>query len=491
MDQSDAVPTPEDSNDQGYPPLPEDVFYTRYFKRRVSPAPIGKTFTNLIILQERPPKQTTNGGCERWVLAQCRCGVTKEIRLSTILCGRTRSCGCLKVGRARAPFEAGKRFGRLTCVSESADHLRAGRRIRMISCRCDCGNSVVARRDNLISGDTTSCGCSRALAAPIGETFGRLTVESTLPSRIAPRGNEVARVRTRCSCGTVHDIDKNRLGWTQSCGCLARETSSVEYVPGRVARKFVKYDYFGGAKMRGLPWNLTNEDFFRLIVQPCVYCGDACSNERPDPAGGGVFNYTGLDRINSRLGYVNGNVAACCTRCNFAKRDMELADFAEWARQFAFHTIVPFDPSSICSRVDEDLFGPRSGPRGDLLPPAQVARNRAFRTHRSSARIRGLSQGLSREEFTALILMDCHYCGAPPSKRLAYRRRSGDSGVLIHNGIDRVDPDGGYEIDNVVPCCSICNHAKGTRSSAEMELWRGRLKRSIDEEDRDWPSTTN
>jgi hypothetical protein len=50
-----------------------------------------------------------------------------------------------------------RRFGRLF-VTASAERV-AGR--AMWSCLCDCGKTVVVRQNNLLSGNTTSCGCSK------------------------------------------------------------------------------------------------------------------------------------------------------------------------------------------------------------------------------------------------------------------------------------------------------------------------------------------
>ena len=32
--------------------------------------------------------------------------------------------------------------------------------------------------------------------------------------------------------------------------------------------------------------------------------------------------------------------------------------------------------------------------------------------------------------------------------------------AFVRNGLDRVDSNLGYTLDNVLPCCSICNYAK-------------------------------
>ena len=50
----------------------------------------------------------------------------------------------------------GQRFERLTVLSETPSACDAELR-----CLCDCGTIVVARKTNVLSGNTRSCGCYR------------------------------------------------------------------------------------------------------------------------------------------------------------------------------------------------------------------------------------------------------------------------------------------------------------------------------------------
>lgn len=53
-------------------------------------------------------------------------------------------------------------FGRLTAVSEGEPAITpAGRKVRRINCKCECGNETTAYLTGLRSGATTSCGCFR------------------------------------------------------------------------------------------------------------------------------------------------------------------------------------------------------------------------------------------------------------------------------------------------------------------------------------------
>ncbi|MGJ4945153.1 HNH endonuclease signature motif containing protein [Bradyrhizobium sp. HKCCYLS1011] len=44
----------------------------------------------------------------------------------------------------------------------------------------------------------------------------------------------------------------------------------------------------------------------------------------------------------------------------------------------------------------------------------------------------------------------------------------------VCNGIDRKDNGQGYTIENCVPCCSVCNHAKHTMGYEQFIMWISR-----------------
>lgn len=87
--------------------------------------------------------------------------------------------------------------------------------------------------------------------------------------------------------------------------------------------------------------------------------------------------------------------------------------------------------------------------------------------YRANAKINGYIQGarirnydwmLTVESATVLMKSPCHYCG----------RQGADYGL---NGIDRKDNDEGYTIGNTLPCCSMCNMGKGTKTYEQTQEW--------------------
>lgn len=83
-----------------------------------------------------------------------------------------------------------------------------------------------------------------------------------------------------------------------------------------------------GAKERGLDMTLSKEDMLEMNSLPCSYCGGSCASH---------YGH-GIDRKNSSIGYVHGNVVPCCKTCNIAKNSMSIEEFKSWISR-AFHYI--------------------------------------------------------------------------------------------------------------------------------------------------------
>jgi hypothetical protein len=87
---------------------------------------------------------------------------------------------------------------------------------------------------------------------------------------------------------------------------------------------------------------------------------------------------------------------------------------------------------------------------------------RLDRQHRAVAKQaerRGLCFDLTPAEWGRLAAQPCYYCGKEKD------------GPLNGVGLDRIDSQYGYFDGNVVPCCGVCNWAKGTRSQDEFWDW--------------------
>lgn len=102
-------------------------------------------------------------------------------------------------------------------------------------------------------------------------------------------------------------------------------------------------------------------------------------------------------------------------------------------------------------------------------------------SYRNRATKAGLEFSITEEEFRTLSQQTCHYCGTLPeatslrgTMRGTCKTGKGVS-TFVYNGLDRMDSAKGYTLDNVVPCCGTCNHAKHTMGYTVFIAWLDRL----------------
>ena len=96
------------------------------------------------------------------------------------------------------------------------------------------------------------------------------------------------------------------------------------------------------------------------------------------------------------------------------------------------------------------------------LSPKEAQISIVFSNYKSKCKMKGREFKLDKKDFTKLVLSDCHYCGSKPSnlrKDEAKSRRGSKTNCYL-NGVDRVDSEKGYTIENSLPCCEDCNRAK-------------------------------
>jgi hypothetical protein len=83
-----------------------------------------------------------------------------------------------------------------------------------------------------------------------------------------------------------------------------------------------------------------------------------------------------------------------------------------------------------------------------------------FTSGRHQAKKKSLSWTIEKDQYVSLIKQPCDYCGGPLPK----------AGI----GLDRLNNKKGYDIDNVIPCCSVCNLVRGNRFTyGEMKKFIG------------------
>lgn len=103
------------------------------------------------------------------------------------------------------------------------------------------------------------------------------------------------------------------------------------------------------------------------------------------------------------------------------------------------------------------------------LPKGEAAKNLLYHFYKQSALKRNISIKISRDDFIEIAIKDCYYCGDGPNKSVAMRHKGLSktrslNGDLLYTGVDRLDNNIGYEKDNCVPCCWVCNELKKAKT---------------------------
>lgn len=112
----------------------------------------------------------------------CECGKVKNIVLSKVLNGKTKSCGCIYNHRMKESA-IGKKYNKLT-VKEF--HSIKNERL-MFKFKCDCGNEKVSSLSEVKNGSIKSCGCmyktQEGLSSKDGEHRKLYTIYRNMISR--------------------------------------------------------------------------------------------------------------------------------------------------------------------------------------------------------------------------------------------------------------------------------------------------------------------
>ena len=138
----------------------------------------------------------------------------------------------------------------------------------------------------------------------------------------------------KCDCGKLVKVKAAWVtsGNTGSCGCLRSFTHpGYNKLPdGEASFNSLFSSYKYSARIRGIEFELTEEEFRELSKKSCIYCGSPPSQISKKKTATTPYIYTGVDRVDNSKGYKIKNVVPCCKFCNYAKNKMSVEQFILW-----------------------------------------------------------------------------------------------------------------------------------------------------------------
>lgn len=188
----------------------------------------GQIFGRLKVIERGPDYISPSGEKRVQWKCQCDCGNICYVLAKQLRNGKAQSCGCLRKEKTiernknTANNLTGQKFGKLTALYPTDK--RSKQKYIIWHCKCDCGNECDVISNNLIKGQTKSCGClikeknAEKIKDLTNQRFGKLVALSPTDRR---SGTSVIW-KCQCDCGNICYVASNSLsrGDVQSCGCL-------------------------------------------------------------------------------------------------------------------------------------------------------------------------------------------------------------------------------------------------------------------------------
>lgn len=113
-------------------------------------------------------------------------------------------------------------------------------------------------------------------------------------------------------------------------------------------------------------------------------------------------------------------------------------------------------------------------------PIKDIAIKQLYRIYKNNAQNRHYDFQLTKEQFESYLDKECTYCGSPPSNLFKkYDKYHSVFRVFKYNGIDRLNNNMGYTIENTVSCCGRCNRTKMDLGSVQFLELIDRIKNNV------------
>lgn len=206
-------------------------------------------------------------------------------------------------------------------------------------CQCDCGVIKSVQGEHLRNGVTTNCGCQNGVPENlVGRKFAKLLVLDEY--RKIPR-NKKNTFSTYwlclCDCGKSKFINAFSLKRGNALSCGSCKTPDItEWSGPRGCFRGHYSAYKGRAKDNKWEFDLTLEDFRKIVTKPCHYCNIEYSLVKKDK--NKLIKCCGIDRLDNSIGYIKDNVVPACHTCNRMKLKMSKKEFLSWITKIYNHS---------------------------------------------------------------------------------------------------------------------------------------------------------
>lgn len=234
----------------------------------------------------------------------------------------------------RTEIKTGMKFGKWTVVDDVPIYTKGGQ--RNVKVQCECGAVEYKHWSSLRLGKTKQCKKCARLARrtkiEVGQSYKGWTVIGG-----AENINGQLRYKSRCACGYERYLTASALmtntRWFKCKHCATLESiDTITVKNGKIGDlKLSKINSIKSkALLRKIEFNLSAEYLWSLYLSQekrCAITGDNLPN----------IQKASLDRIDSKIGYVEGNVQWVTSQANKCKHVLSMSELYEFAQKVLNH----------------------------------------------------------------------------------------------------------------------------------------------------------
>lgn len=352
----------------------------------------GMVFSELTVIQEDKETKKIKDTKKKNIywLCQCSCGNIKSVITNKLKSGTTKSCGCLRHKKNSYNFIdlTNKKFGKLL-VKEKIKEKDKNSHIKW-RCLCECGTEKIIPSYLLKSGRKDCGACSKRTIEDLSissmySIYKHRSKSKNIEFEITKKEfeniiklkcyycdsnpkkifriikkdqlnkfyhNGIDRVNNKIGYTTKNSVpccticNRAKRDWTKqdfidSVGKIynfsiknkTKETSKIILTKNKYITAYGYYRHYEkAAEKRKIEFCLSTEEFYEIIIKNCFYC-----NSKPLQKYG-KKTFSGIDRIDSSIGYLKINCVPCCKICNHIKGSMAVDEFMRMVKRIHKNT---------------------------------------------------------------------------------------------------------------------------------------------------------
>lgn len=202
-----------------------------------------------------------------------------------------------------------------------------------------------------------------------------------------------------------------------------------------------------------------NDHYFYFVIIECKYCGELkkiYSSDWKNQKVRRCKNCLSLQKRDAFIGYENNTYKVLSVNTDRSNNNGRHLYYNVKCKNCGATLVVRKDniledtKNKKCVKCAGNHVGPTPEPLYNI----------SYNRYKQNAIARNLSFELSKNEFKEIVSKNCAYCGKVPSEIQSLKRYNHTGHPIYMNGIDRIDSNKGYTINNCVPCCEMCNRMK-------------------------------